>query len=308
MMRKLSDQSGTALIATLLAVALLTVTVVDFLYSTWVERSLAAGFRDDTRALKAVRSGVDAARAILIEDKKADQGNDIDHLGEYWATPSIPIPIGDTYIFVTITDESGKIDINKLAGNRMADKLQPVFRRLLDILELDETIADAITDWIDDDDEGYAEEWYYQSLKPPYPCKNGKLDSLEEIKRIRGITPEVFDILAKYVTISSTTGRININTASDKVMEALHEEISPSMVASFLQARESAPFVNATGIQAVSGFNSTLYTQMSSTIATGSDTFSVYATANFNEVTRSAHAILSKRTDAGATLIYFGIS
>ncbi len=308
MMRKLSDQSGTALIATLLAVSLLTVTVVDFLYATWVERSLAASFRDDTRALEAVRSGVDAARAILIEDKRINEGGNIDHLAEYWATPSIPIPIADTYIFVTITDESGKIDLNKLAGNRMAEKLEPVFRRLLLILELDETIADAIIDWVDEDDEGYAEDWYYQSLTPSYPCKNGKLDSLEEIKRIRGITPEVFSILEKYVTISSFNGRVNINTASAKVIEALHEEISYSMVESFLQARESAPFVNTTGIQAISGFNSTIYTQMSSIIGINSDTFSVYAIANFNEVTRSARAIFTKRTNATATLIYFGIS
>ncbi|GMT41823.1 MAG: type II secretion system protein K [bacterium] len=308
MRRNLADQSGSALVITLLVVVMLTVTVTDFLYATWIDKSLAAGFRDNTSAMEAVRSGVEAGRALLIEDRKKDARSKIliDHLGEDWALPSIPIPISGTYVFLTVMDESAKIDLNRLAGDRMAEKLRPILRRLLYGLDMDGDIADAITDWIDIDDEGAAEDGYYQSLNPPYPCKNGKLDSLEEIKRIRGVTPVVFGVLKKFVTIHSM-GKINLNTAHLRIIEALHEEISQSMAEAVIEARNSAPFRTTIDIKTVSGFNDAIYLPISSIIDVKSESYFVYAVAKFNEVTRMAQAVFKERTENGAKMIYFRI-
>lgn len=55
-------------------------------------------------------------------------------------------------------------------------------------------VSEAIFDWIDADDEqraNGAENEYYQSLAPPYECKNAKLETLDELLLIRGITPQV---------------------------------------------------------------------------------------------------------------------
>lgn len=55
-------------------------------------------------------------------------------------------------------------------------------------------ISEAIFDWIDEDDEQRtygAENEYYQSLSPPYECKNAKLETLDELLLIRGITPQI---------------------------------------------------------------------------------------------------------------------
>jgi hypothetical protein len=52
--------------------------------------------------------------------------------------------------------------------------------------------ADAILDWIDEDDEprGYGcEREYYTALPTPYAPKNGPLDSIEELLLVRGVTP-----------------------------------------------------------------------------------------------------------------------
>jgi DNA uptake protein ComE-like DNA-binding protein len=57
-----------------------------------------------------------------------------------------------------------------------------------------EEIADAIIDWIDADDlprTNGAEDDYYTGLQPPYHCKNGPLDSLEELLLVRGVTQEL---------------------------------------------------------------------------------------------------------------------
>ena len=36
-----------------------------------------------------------------------------------------------------------------------------------------------------------AKESYYSGLTPPYHCKNGPLDSLEEMLLIKGVTPQL---------------------------------------------------------------------------------------------------------------------
>jgi hypothetical protein len=53
-------------------------------------------------------------------------------------------------------------------------------------------IADAILDWLDEDDEPRefgAEADYYSSLVPPYAPKNGPLETVEELLLVRGVTP-----------------------------------------------------------------------------------------------------------------------
>ena len=310
MRKTIANENGAALIITLLVIVIMTVTLTEFMYSTWIDRSLAAGFRDDARAVAAVRAGVDAARAVIIEDKKEDKRNGIivDHLGEFWSAQSLPVPIGDTYAFVSITDESSKIDLNRLTEGSRGEKLRPVFRRLLEVLEIDASVADAVIDWIDDDEDGFFENSYYASLPAPYECKNKKLDSLEEIKRIKGITPEVFNRLKNYVTIRST-GWININSASVELIQALHEDISLSMAESVIKARRSAYFRSPVEIKNVSGFNSDdLYTDIGSIIGVYSESYAVSVVATFNDVTRTANALFTDRSDASARLIYFRIS
>ncbi|MDG2380800.1 MAG: type II secretion system protein GspK [Pirellulaceae bacterium] len=55
-------------------------------------------------------------------------------------------------------------------------------------------IADAILDWIDEDDDSReygAEIDYYSSLPQPYAPKNGPLETLEELLLVRGVTPDL---------------------------------------------------------------------------------------------------------------------
>jgi type II secretory pathway component PulK len=55
-------------------------------------------------------------------------------------------------------------------------------------------IADAILDWLDEDDEQRefgAEAEYYASLAPPYAPKNGPLETVEELLLVRGVTPQL---------------------------------------------------------------------------------------------------------------------
>jgi hypothetical protein len=58
-----------------------------------------------------------------------------------------------------------------------------------------EEIANSILDWITSGDtprSGGAKNDYYSSLSPPYRCKNGPIDTPEELLLVKDITPSLF--------------------------------------------------------------------------------------------------------------------
>lgn len=91
-----------------------------------------------------------------------------------------------------LEDESSKLNLNMLAqdgGDETATR-----NRLLFLPGMTEDIADAILDWIDEDNlpRAYgAEDSYYQGLNPAYQPRNGPLQSLSELLQVRGVTPEL---------------------------------------------------------------------------------------------------------------------
>lgn len=92
-----------------------------------------------------------------------------------------------------LVDESSKLNLNVLPK---LEELQEGSGKnlLLALPEMTEEIADAILDWLDTDSEerpAGAESGYYQSQDPPYLAKNGSLSSVEELLRVRGVTPEL---------------------------------------------------------------------------------------------------------------------
>ena len=90
-----------------------------------------------------------------------------------------------------LEDESTRLNLNTLPA---LEKQQAGVGRtlLLALPEMTEEIADAILDWLDADDEARefgAESLYYSGLEPPYAPKNGQLDTVEDLLRVRGVTP-----------------------------------------------------------------------------------------------------------------------
>ena len=58
-----------------------------------------------------------------------------------------------------------------------------------------EDVANSILDWLDPTSDtprtDGAKDDYYSSLSPPYHCKNGPIDSLEELLLVKGVTPQL---------------------------------------------------------------------------------------------------------------------
>lgn len=138
--------------------------------------------------------------------------------------------------FYGIIDEERKINLN-LAPEEVLLRLPGM---------TPEKVA-ALLDWRDVDEEareGGAESAYYQALTHPYPCKNGDLESLEELTRIRGFAEADVERLRPFATVYGE-GSVNINTAPVEVLECLG--ISPEVSRQIVRLRwgdDGVPFTD----------------------------------------------------------------
>ncbi|MGB5994521.1 MAG: type II secretion system minor pseudopilin GspK [Candidatus Deferrimicrobiaceae bacterium] len=267
--RRAGCDKGVVLLITLMILVLI-VTLVWEIFRVGARSAQTGAFgRDSIRAGLVAEAGIAAARVALRED---EGDNNYDTLDEIWSRPVPPIDLGEGTIQIVVEDEERKININRLVltnGNAPDDQRLPVFQRLLEILEIDPSLADAVVDWLDNDDTprvGGAESAFYLSRKFPYKSKNDLFDTVEELRLVRGVTQEVFEKIMPFITIYSS-GKVNINTAPAQVLMALSAgqgeadvgEITEALANEIVEYRKDAPFQKIEEIKNVSPFLSDLY-------------------------------------------------
>ena len=120
-----------------------------------------------------------------------------------------------------LVDEERKININLV---KSPEVLKRLFKEAAGIGE-DESaaIVDSIRDWEDEDNDTSplgAESRYYKGLNPPYVPRNGKFETLAELRWVKGMRPEIFKKILPYITLDSS-GLVNLNTASKPVLVAI---------------------------------------------------------------------------------------
>lgn len=265
----LGRESGVALLVTLLVLVLIVAVVWEVFRVGARAAQTGAYGRDSVRAELVAEAGVAAAEIALRVDAR---NNSYDTLDEIWSRPVPGIDLGEGTIQVSVEDEERRINVNKLVlpnGNAPDDQRLAVFRRLLEILEIDPSLADAVVDWLDNDDTprvGGAESGYYLSLPHPYKAKNDLFDSVEELRLVRGITPAILEKLRPVITVHSS-GKVNINTAPKAVLMSLSAgqdaadagAITESVAEEILAFRTDTPFRQIEEIGNVSPFLLDLY-------------------------------------------------
>jgi general secretion pathway protein K len=249
-MNILMDKKGVVLLLVLSVIALFTAMIVSFSADESLDIELAYNFKDSLQAQYIARAGVEAASVILSEDDAR-----YDSLDEQWANFAEYAVASSSYLdgaqfSGTITDERSKFDLNSLALTNQREFRIAQFKRLFTGLNIDisddelDDLVNAVIDWLDADSESTfgAEEEYYQSLEPPYHCKNGPMDSPEEILLVKGMKNEYFygtenyEGIRNYVAVGSE-GKININTASETVLKSLSDRFTEDVVSSILECR-----------------------------------------------------------------------
>lgn len=307
------DEAGIALVVTLLTLVLVMALVWEIFHTGTRAAQSGAYGRDSIRAVLLAEAGVQASKVILREDAK---NNDFDSLNDVWALPQPPYELGGGAITLTIEDEERKININNLVmpqRNAANDQNVAVFRRLLEVLGIDPSVADAVLDWLDVDLSprvGGAESSYYLSLPYPYNSKDDFFDTVEELRLVRGVTPEVFEKLRPYVTVHST-GRVNINSAPKPVLMALSAgqgetsvgEIDERTADALIAFRQDKPFQNSATLKsdlaAVSPVLGNIYgTIFKNLIDVRSANFHVRATGDVAGTVRTIDAVGTRNGNA----------
>lgn len=310
-MRK-ADERGVALLLALLVLTLLVALILEFDAEARREYREAAAFRDNYKARMLTRAAVQAARAVLQQDFFRDRQTGASYDGplDVWAFPIKNYAIGDGLLSAQLEDERGKLNLNDLAVN-LGDDLQRKakifrFKRLFELLQLKPDLVDALIDWVDPDENPEpvgAESLYYQSQQPPYRAANVPLESLGDLRLVKGFTPEIVERLSRYVTVYPLEGgsALNLNTADPLVIQCLDPAITQTMAMEIVQGR---PFKTKVELDRVGSFQE-IGARLRSDYDVKSDHFSARFTITINDTTQSSVAVLRREPNRGDSSVLY---
>jgi general secretion pathway protein K len=194
-------QDGIALVMVLWVLMVLSVVVLEFSYGMRAEVQITKNFHEEVQLYAMAEGGIQRAVAELIykndarvqQKRKAQRDEMIAPEQQEWVTDGREYPVSyeGGECLVRITGEAGKVNINLVS--------ESLLRKIIGNLglegELRNVAVDSILDWRDPDDfyrVNGAENDFYRSLKEPYDCKNGNLDSIEELLLVRGVNADLF--------------------------------------------------------------------------------------------------------------------
>ncbi len=199
----LPGSRGVALIMVLWVMAILSVMALEFSFAMRTEINITKNHKEDLQRYAMAEGGVQRAITELIykNDARLQQSRrtlslDLEEIPpeqREWVADgrSYTLPFDQGSCEIRIMSEAGKVNINIVS--------EVLLRKIIGQLGLEgearDVVVDSILDWRDPNDfyrANGAENDYYLSLKEPYYCKNGNLDSIEELLLIRGITPDLF--------------------------------------------------------------------------------------------------------------------
>lgn len=187
----------------------------------------------DRAQAEVVRAGAQEW-AITVLAKDAKDSSTSDDLTEDWAKPLPPIAVEGGQVTGRIFDAQGKFNLNNLVrGGNPSPPDIGTFQHLLQSLALDPNLTDAVIDWIDADSNARAagaEDIDYLQMKTPYRAANQPLQSVEELRLVRGFTPEIVDKLRPWLTVLPQPTEINVNTAPKEVLGALFYTLPTTVI------------------------------------------------------------------------------
>ncbi len=288
-------QRGLAIITAVLIVAIVSAIAAYLSLGQQVWIRLAQNLRDRAQAEEAV-AGVTLAAAQLLQ-KNASSATDT--LQEDWARDIPPFPVEDGAVKVRITDAQARFNLNNLIQNGALNGAERgVLQRLLQALVQNQTQASAmasnLVNWIDLKTTNGSEDAEYLKLQPPYRAAYHKLESVDELRLVRGFTPEIVEKLRPYVTALPDNTPVNINTCGAQVLSALFANLPINMAEALVKNRDGGNPFSTPG---------DLETRAGQTLAQGvrydvkTEFFLVEFEARFGRLERRSLALLKRVRD-----------
>ena len=235
-------QQGLALITAVLVVAIVATVATTLALGEQVWFRQAQNMSNRAQAESLRRGALNFAAILLARDQ-----NQTDHLGEPWAKPLPPLPVEDGMLTFAVADAQGLFNLNNLVRNGQPSTADiAIFQRLLTAQGIDPGLSEALRDWLDPDgtvSPGGAEDIEYLSLPQPYRSANQPLQSVDELRLVKGFTAKAVKDLRPYVTALPVPTTVNVNTAPVQVLAAL-TNLSASVLQPVLDSRVNQSFAD----------------------------------------------------------------
>jgi general secretion pathway protein K len=223
-------QGGVALVLVLWVITLLAVIAGNFAFSMRGEAQIARNLISTAQAKAQADAGVQRAWFELLKpptDLQRWQGNGVAH----------EFALDGAVVRVSIQDESGKIDLNTASD----PLLQGLFKSVGLSEEFSLALLDAVVDWRDPDKlkrlHG-AEDDDYRAAGKSYVPSNAPFQTVDELQRVLGMTPNLYRKLAPALTVYSGLPGFNSAVAPREVLLAL-PGVNPAMVEQYWVQRQS---------------------------------------------------------------------
>ena len=306
--KNIKRNEGYALLTVIIILAIMTPLVINLSYKTMVQITGADYLASKIKSREVARAGLESAILALKEDNK-DYDSYLEEWGEFREMSLFSATFFEEGSFTgSISDEEGKINANRIiAGINTREQLT----RLFEMIGVDTDLLDAITDWVDSDDEPEltgAEDNYYSTLENPYYSKDAPMNNIYEMRLIKGMSDDIFlgkdekKPLYHYLSTYGNDGRININTASYEVLLSLSEDLSANTVEDVLHYRKSEAFDSLEAVKKLIGDEA--YQIIQGKIKVKSNTFSITVHGLYRGIATDIHAVVSRNGEK-IKIIYY---
>jgi general secretion pathway protein K len=201
--------------------------------------------RDQVQAQALAMAGVQWARQIVYDNAPA---NAPVHLGQPWAMRLPAIPLENGSIAGYIVDAQSRINVNNLGASASQAGTLAAMTRLFASLSLPATLLNAVSDWVDADDQvtnpGGAEDAWYMAQSTPGLSANAPVKRTSELLSVRGDSSAVLSRLRPYVTALDAPAPVNVNTAPPEVLTAIATGLDRAGALALVATREQKPFAS----------------------------------------------------------------
>ncbi|GAB2902370.1 type II secretion system minor pseudopilin GspK [Microbulbifer echini] len=247
--KALHCQQGVALITVLLVMVIAIALVSHAITRDQIAITRSGALLANTQLAEFVAGAEAWSRVALLkdfeEDKEADEP--ADHALEAWASPALQFNPDNGKIRINIKDLNSCFNVNNLAEASANDQFD-IFRRLVSNVTGKSDLAGAIADWIDDNDTprtSATEDDGYLGREVAHRTPDTLISDVSELSAVQEMEQEDWQKLAPFLcALPETESKININLASQELVEAVDPSAS---VAKLLQFRESGGILSQSG-------------------------------------------------------------
>lgn len=252
------NRRGAALLLVLWIIGLLGIIVVSFSWDAHLEKQVVQFARKRMRADALAMSGYEQAKMLInhaselpdTDDEDAEENDkwyklskDLKNghsLKEVFSCVNGKFEVGENadaegLFRIDIVPEGGGEELGRNVNTLKDEDWERIFSNVLGLPEeYWPELIDSFNDWRDEDDNpsenGAETDDYYNTLEPKYTAKNGPLDTVEELLRIKGFSkaileggplnpddPESIVISNGVKKVLSTIGdgKVNVNAVPD---------------------------------------------------------------------------------------------